>query len=319
MFLAAIALVAAAGCSSPVSFNGVSTPASEAQPVNPIDVADNIPQCEIDIPQLDIQGNLNAFEFSFGYNAGGVDGGLGGSASIMVSSAQMDLSMTGTDPMMSTVLASTDVNATQTQTNINLQIDFGLWSLGPSYASSTPLATMTDKGLTTAIGNLKTQTDKIAWVGRVIYHNSDGTLTINAGTQNGLAVGDVYNLQNVTHYWSGTPCSSTYQGWTPDDSAPEGTLTITAAGPNSSRGTVTMTNPNTNHIRQGAEALVNTLVPAAKGSPARYLKKNVVLGNITSEPINLPGGGTFDFSGVLNSQVVNVINSSGAYVFVTPL
>jgi hypothetical protein len=137
---------------------------------------------------------------------------------------------------------------------------------------------------------------------------------INAGDLSGVQVGDVYNLTNETHYWSGTPCASTYYGGTADAS-PDQVIQITIVTPNQNVAVGTIISTTGNHAEMGAEVTINQLVAAAPNAPARNLKKYIVLEPITASPISVPGGATFDFQSVMNNQIVNVLTQTGDYIF----
>ena len=133
-------------------------------------------------------------------------------------------------------------------------------------------------------------------------------------------MGDVFTVNNVTHFWAGTPCSSTYYGSSLNTEPLYDVIQITQVPANQTVAVGTIIQHGTVHSEMGAEVLLNKLVPAASGAPARYLKKNVVLGEITAAQFTeIPyGGGSFDFQSAINSQAVNVLNQSGAYVFTAP-
>lgn len=174
--------------------------------------------CMANLPQARIAGSVNSFEMiggggiSLGFTpAGPLPGASLGSASINIEQAQLDLSMMATRPLSSSVIAATNINSKQTKTKLNFTINFGAWSVGPSAYYQTPLATVTKKALTTAVGNLSTQMASDAWYTRVLA-NHDTHLMVVGGADVKLEVGDQLLVYNEEYYWDGEPCNSNYLG-----------------------------------------------------------------------------------------------------------
>lgn len=174
--------------------------------------------CMVNMPAARIYGSVNSFEMIGG---GGLTVGFTPAGSSTITSAalgfqlefaQMDLSMQAVRPLTNTLMSAVNVNTKQTKTKVNLAISFGMFSLGPNFYYSTPLANVTKNGLTTAVTALKADLDKSEeWSTRVLA-NHDSHLTIIGGTNVNLEVGDQLNVYNEMYYWDGEPCNSTYRG-----------------------------------------------------------------------------------------------------------
>jgi len=174
--------------------------------------------CMANLPQARLSGSVNSFEMiggggiSLGFTpAGPVSSVTLGSASVNIEQAQMDFSMMATRPLSSTVIAATNINSKQTKTKLNFTINFGVWSVGPSAYYQTPLATVTKKALTTAVGNLSKQMASDAWYTRILA-NHDTHLMVVGGSDVKLEVGDQLLVYNEEYYWDGEPCNSNYLG-----------------------------------------------------------------------------------------------------------
>jgi hypothetical protein len=223
------------------------------------------PACEIDIPQARFDGHVNGFEFAssigvtFGYNPTGDYRGVSGTISVHVTTAQMDLVMFGSDPLSKTQIASSDVQSNQSKTNVDATINFQDFSLGPKFYFETPLAKVSEKALEKAVTDIKSQTDQLKWVGRVLK-NDGKRILINAGARANLKVGDRFDIYNVEHVWVGTPCGqdAVYKGEVPGQQA-VATIQISSLGDDISYGDV-VGNSITPAV-SGARVLINQLAP----------------------------------------------------------
>jgi hypothetical protein len=317
-----IVALALTGCAKGVNFgsNALSSGnGSEGVPSQAVAV----PACEINIPQLLLNANVNSFEFqdsggiSFGYNSNGTLPGLGGSISDQISTASMSLTMDGQNPLgLNALVYASTVSAAQTSTNLNASINFSGFGLGGNTFSSTPLATVSLNGLDLGVQGIKTQEDTQPFIGRVIQFANASTVIINAGLVNGIVQGDTYNVYNVQHFWQDNtqPCApgNAYLGSEQTPTTPVAVITISTVDSNTSFGTVVLTSQT--QVNLGAEVHALTLVAPAKGAPARYLKKNVIIGTIPAKLFAVPGGANFDFGSAVNGQFLNAVTANGFVV-----
>lgn len=207
--------------------------------------------CMVNLPQAKLYGSINSFEIigggglSLGYTPTGPIGGIAGaSVNFNVQSAQLDLSMRGLPALGNTILGATNVTSKQTKTNIGLNINFGLFSVGPSFYYSTPLATVVKKGLTTGLDQLATQMSNDEWYTRV-FADQDTSVILVGGTDVGFEVGDQLDIYNEQYAWDGEPCNSNYLGGvgTGEDSY-YARVEITSVGDQLSQAKVIKIDPN---------------------------------------------------------------------------
>lgn len=173
--------------------------------------------CMVNLPQAKISGSVNSFEMlgggglSLGFTPAG-DAGLSlTGASFAVQYAQLDLSMIALRPLTSKVMASANVTSKQTKTQMSFGLNFGAFSIGPNAYYSTPLATVTKKGLSYAVSDLAEQLKSEEWYTRVLADH-DTHLAVVGGADVKLEVGDQLLIYNEDYYWEGEPCNSRYLG-----------------------------------------------------------------------------------------------------------
>ncbi len=308
------------GCAKGVNFSGQSLNAPSGD--GPVIAA--VPSCEINIPQYLLEGNVNSFEFNgsggvtFGYNQNGADSGVGGAASIQVSSASMSLSMEALNPLNDAQIYADTVSADQTSTNLNATIDFSQFSVSPNYYNSTPLASVSLNGLELGVQGIKSQSDAAGWVGRVVQFEGSSSVLINGGYVTGIQQGDTFNIYNDQFFWNDNskPCAAgnTYLGSQHMPSTPVAVATVGPIDQSSNIAIATIVLTGQTAPILGAEVIPLNLVAPAKGQPARYLKKNVLVGSVAAQSLALPGGGTFDFGTAVNGQLRSAISSNGYIV-----
>lgn len=333
--LVCFAIFGLASCSEPVSFNDkaigyqktipgdnnqFSPPAPD--PVDPDPTPGTLPpppeddpKCIVDLSQVYLQGNINAFEFtgggglSFGYTPSGNNSGVSVDARLHVDMARMDLTMLGSDPLTGATIASTTVGSNYTNTKVDADINFQEFKATPSMFFSTPLAKVTLKGLDKALAELKKQTIKTPWMASVSKILSDNQVLVNAGERAGIQPGDSLAIYKVEHYWQGTACESPYLGNQMSDS-PVATITMLKPSPGS-MSSVGVVNGKTDGLKRGYVVMINKL----SGNSSRFLKKKALLGLIRAHSFNVPGGDTFDFGWAINYQIMDSLNRSDAFVF----
>lgn len=190
--------------------------------------------CMVNMPSARVYGSVNAFEMvgggglTVGFTPAGSSTFSGANLGFQIQFAQMDLSMQAVRPLTNGLMSAVNVNAKQTKTSVNLSVNLGMFSLGPSFYYSTPLANVTKNGLTKAVTALKADLDgKEEWSTRVLA-NHDTQLTVVGGTNVGLEIGDQLAVYNEIYYWDGEPCNSTYRGGAAKD--PVAIIEVEAVG-----------------------------------------------------------------------------------------
>ncbi len=207
-------------------------------------------ECLLHSPQVKIGGSIRSFEFK---SKGGLDFGLGpGSdlgyiprAAISVTTAALNLGLEVEDAINGTILAASEASSNQTKTKINLKLDFGSFSLGPSFYFESPLADVTHRALSKVINDLTAQLDDEPWTSRVIERH-DTHLVILGGRRSGIQVGDQFEIYNESHHWRGEPCNSDYLGGVPTTQEPVAVIEISHLGEDIAHGRVieqTLINP----------------------------------------------------------------------------
>lgn len=199
--------------------------------------------CMVNIPQAKIAGSINAFEMTggggltIGFNPSGSTTSPTIGGSFNVQSAQLDLSMVATRPLTTKAIASASVTAKQTKTNVSFGLNLGMFTIGPSYYYSTPLASVTKSALKKAVNTLNTTLAKEDWHTRVLA-NHDSHLVIVGGLDVKLEEGDELLVYNEDYYWAGEPCNSQYLGGGAAANAAVAKIRVDWVGDEISRGRV---------------------------------------------------------------------------------
>ncbi|MGZ5278693.1 MAG: hypothetical protein ACXWC9_02050 [Pseudobdellovibrionaceae bacterium] len=172
--------------------------------------------CMINMPQAVIEGSILNFEVT---NKTGVsidllkpvDVGF----SIDVTKAVLAMSFQADDPLIpGKVLAATTSKANRFETKMSANINFGMFSVGPSAYFKSELSGVVSQAMQSGISDLKAQMDEATpWYAMVIK-NCDKAILINAGglSDAGLKKGDVLEVYNVRYRWTGDVCNSALQG-----------------------------------------------------------------------------------------------------------
>ncbi|XGC80132.1 hypothetical protein ACES2L_12450 [Bdellovibrio bacteriovorus] len=198
--------------------------------------------CMVNLPQAKISGAVNAFELigggglTLGYTPAGTHS-VSGSAGFNAEWAQLDLSMVATRPLTDKVMAAANVTSKQTKTKVNMSINFGVWSVGPSAYYQTPLAQVTKNALVKSVSSLNEQLKTEEWYTRVMA-NHDTHLIVVGGSDVKLEVGDQLLVYNEEYYWEGEPCDSRYLGGGAQASSAVAKIEIDWVGDEISRGKV---------------------------------------------------------------------------------
>lgn len=176
--------------------------------------------CMVNLPMAKVDASVNAFELvgggglRLGFTPSGAhnSNAIGAGVGFNVEFAQLDVSMSATNPITGNPMAAANVDATQTKTRVDASISLGMFSLGPSFFYQTPLAKVTKTGLTKAVTDLGTAFEKFEWSSRVMYQLDDKEIYIVGGLDLNMKAGDEFALFNEEYLWDGEPCASTYRG-----------------------------------------------------------------------------------------------------------
>jgi len=195
--------------------------------------AKNPNACVVNSPFMMLAADARSFQVTsggglwFGYSGQQLgNGNLSGGANIGIQNAQMEVAMVAYNPMSRAILGRSMATANHTKTDINLTINFGMFSIGPRFFYESPLSKVTMKGLSEAARMLAVDIDAEAqkqnrprWETQVI-RDKDLYVFVRAGSLHGLKVGDEFAVYNVEHFWDGTPCKSKYLGSLPTTNKP---------------------------------------------------------------------------------------------------
>lgn len=227
----------------------------------------------VNLPMAKIWGSVNSFEMvgggglRIGFTPAGshVVSNIGGSFN--VDFAQMDLSLLATRPLTNKVIQAVNVTSNQTKTNLNFNISFGMFSIGPSFWYQTPLARVTKTGLQKGVENLRQALQSEPWSTRVLAGH-DNFLTIIGGRDVNLKEGDELAVYNEIYHWYGEPCASEYIGGAATNAVAK--IRITSVGDEISFGQV-FDQTDENAVI-GAKVMVHKLVPDAPATKAPATK-----------------------------------------------
>ena len=223
------------------------------RPTEPV-ISDDV-SCFVNHPQLSISGAVNSFEMvnKIGLNIGFTSLGSSTSGGIPhlgfdTETFQLDMILRATPPLTQTSLASVNITSKQTKTRVDFFIPFQSLLFEPSFFFQTPLAKVSYNALDTAVKaiheqlkkeELKNESNK--WHTRVLFDHEEA-ITILAGSNHNLKVGDTFDIYNEKAYWMSTngeiavPCESKLQGTIPGPVV--ATIQIDYVGEDLSRGKV---------------------------------------------------------------------------------
>ncbi len=184
------------------------------------EIATKTNSCVINLPQALVNGSINDFTLVGG---GGLSLSLAGisvlpSLSFSFQYYRLQSEMTAVKPLDqgSNTFVSTINNANGYSGSLSATLSFDGLTLGPSGYFNTPLSTVVQNGLTSAVTDLAN-----AWSAQDPWYTTVlkacGTyIYVNGSSDLGLKVGDVLAVKNVTYIWSGAVCDSASLGDVPD-------------------------------------------------------------------------------------------------------
>jgi len=216
-------------------------PTATAEPTDPGTVViqgggiitSNNNSCTPNLPQAVINGSILDFTLLGG---GGVSLSLAGVSALpnidfTFQAYSLQLQMTAEKPLD---VGNNNFLAVLTNSNgyggtLSGTMNFGTLQLGANGYYQTPLSTIVQSGLTSALSDLASQwTSEDVWYASVL--KACGTyIYINGSNDLGLEVGDLVAIKNVTYMWNGPVCDAESLGDVPDVS-PVGYAQIVSLG-----------------------------------------------------------------------------------------
>ncbi len=231
--------------------------------------------CMINMPQAVVEGNILNFEIT---NKAGIsfdllkpiDLGL----SVDVTKAVLAMSFQADDPLIpGQVLAATTSKANRFETSVNANINFGLFSVGPSAYFKSELSGVVNKAMESGIKDLKSQMDANSPWYAMVLKNCDKAVLINAGgaSDAGLKKGDVLEIYNVRYRWSGNVCESNLLGTLDATSEPIAVAEVEIVGDTLSQAKII--EQTAEKIQPGSRVYVRKLIQPATTKSASAQQK----------------------------------------------
>lgn len=274
------------------------------------------PQCEMDPVDYVVSANIYDFEVTdktnvnFGFNLlNNFLKGIG--ANMTLTSGKMSLSMQITDPLhVTTPLVNVIGTSKYSSNGFSGSIDFGQIGLGGGYFYTTPLAKMTQDGLTNAFGSAlsKLSTVQLPWKTTVVSVVNPSTFVVGAGTLAGLKAGDQLALYNVNNVWKDQPCTSELLISQKTTSTPVAIVQVVQTDVGAS--TVQIVSRNWNDaLGEGSIAEVYQLT-----GKNRVLNRAVRIGGVTSGILPVTNGQSVDLGSYAQEQIQAVITNQSFYI-----
>lgn len=188
-----------------------------------------VQQCILDKRQVRLSGAVTSFEMvssnsiSIGYSpAGDSSWGIGGELEAEKAKLYMNvLAWHSPDFVTTSVVGGANGDHTAKMRRTKFDVSWGNFTVSPSFYKRTDLSKVTQEATKKALNDIKQQLDSneaLAWKS-VVTKVDEPTITIAAGSLDGVKVGDKFRIENMRHAWRGTPCRSRYEGVEVDDAA----------------------------------------------------------------------------------------------------
>jgi hypothetical protein len=186
------------------------------------------------------------------------------SPTVDVQKAQMDLLLTGYDPLTRIYNGVGSATSNDTQTTIDATINFNGWNANPKLYFDTGLAKVGSNAVNKALSKLSANTTGLTWFAQV-KQDMDRYIIINAGSKAGLKKGDVLTVHNQVYYWEndGAPCSVPLSYMTDQrPGTPTAIITLDDVEPDFSVSAVDPERPTQEVAHPGAIVRLQSFAPA---------------------------------------------------------
>ena len=188
-----------------------------------------VPSCILDKKQLQLSGAVTSFEMigansiAIGYSPQGERSwGIGGELEVEKAKLYMNLIASHSEDFVRqfpVAAAEGDHEARMRRTRFD--VSWGDFRVSPSFYKRTDLSAVTREAAQKALQQIKTQIDRnqaLPWETTVIKVN-EPEITIQAGSFDGVRVGDRFVVENMRHEWQGRACKSRYRGMSVGEAA----------------------------------------------------------------------------------------------------
>lgn len=225
-----------------------------------------VASCMINMPQAVITGDVTGFELT---SSAGLSINLLQplplGLSVGVKKATLDMAFRAEDPLIpGHVLAASTPSAKRQEISFSANINFGVFSVGPSAYFKSPLAEVVKKAMVTGISDLKAQMDKASPWYAMVLRNCDKAIYINAGgaSDAGLQAGDIIEIYNVVYQWEGEVCNSKLMGSMNSTAlgSPIAVAKVSVVGDTMSRAEIIQQDANGTKIQPGSRVIYRKVV-----------------------------------------------------------
>jgi hypothetical protein len=222
--------------------------------------------CMINMPQAVITGDVTGFELT---SAAGLSLNLLQplplGLSVSVKKATLDMAFKAEDPLIpGHVLATSTPAAKRQEISFSANINFGVFSIGPSAYFKSPLAEVVKKAMVNGITDLKTQMDASSPWYAMVLRNCDKAIYINAGgaSDAGLQDGDILEIYNVVYRWEGEVCNSRLLGSVPSTGmgSPIAVARVAGVGDTITRAEIIQQDASGTKIQPGSRVIYRKVV-----------------------------------------------------------
>ncbi len=271
-------------------------------------------QCEVPTSNYELSTNVISYELvdkfhvSFGFDLIKKFFRAFG-ANIELESGQMAMQMDLGDSLNpSTPLANALGGAKMRKFSFGASVDLVQAAASFDYYYKTPLSELTRNSLRNTLQVVNQQLSKTqgVWSTTVVARASDQDMIIPVGTVAGLQAGDQFNIYNVQHVWTGSPCESQYimSRKTTANAVAVGLVVDLRPG----AADLQIISGDGSLIEQGAR--VEPLVL----QNSHGLARSIHIASVTSGKLDVDGKSEIDVVTYLKSEINSVVREFGFYI-----
>lgn len=193
-------------------------------------------RCLIHLPDIKIDGNVLSYEMNSGNNItigfnqliGAINPNLDLGARFRVTVRELAMQIRGMDIAKDLytgapkTIGSPIVRERSRDVDGQIDLNYNQIKLGYGWYNSTPLATVTERALNSAVDIIKDEMNKVKWSTKILDLKPFGNETnpfgdlgyvIKGGADVNLKQGDLVEFYQDITIWSGKPCESNFNGY----------------------------------------------------------------------------------------------------------